>query len=83
MLQEVSTGFQDKRMLQWSFKWGSMVFKTSSMGVEGKFQRCFKDFSSKGVLREFQGSFKDVLRKCQVCFKKISKKFQGCFKIFP
>ena len=31
------------RVFQWSFKWGSRVFKRSSMGVLGKFQRCFND----------------------------------------
>ena len=43
-------------VFQWSFKWVSRAFKTSSMGVLGKFQ---------SVLRIFQGSFDVVSRKME------------------
>ena len=35
--------------------------------------------SSKGVLREYQGSFKDVLRKFQGCLMKVPSAFQENF----
>ena len=49
------------------------------MVIQGSFRGIQR--SSKGVQREFQGSFKDMLRKfqgCQICVKNFSIKF--CFQ---
>ena len=78
-------------MFQGILKWVSMSFKKSSMGVWGKFQRCFKEEWSvwylylKKVWRVCQGSFKVFSRgviKSVECVSRIFKKKIKKFSTF-
>ena len=75
---------EDIRGFQWSFKWVSRVFKRISIGICGKFQRCFKDVSSKfyacfkglrSVLRDLKVRFRGASRVSKRSPKVVSREF--------
>ena len=54
------------------------MFRKTFKGDSEKVQISLKEVL-KGVLREFEGSFKDVFKKFQGCLKKVSRVFQENF----